>query len=230
LYTVFAIKQGRQESAAVEKEYADEFAVKAKTSSWPVQISLIIVGLAMLVLGARWLVDGAVGIANLLGVSELVIGLTIIAAGTSLPEVATSVIASIRGERDIAVGNVVGSNIFNILTVLGLSGIAAPNGIKVATAALTFDVPVMIAVALACAPVFFTGHLIARWEGGVFLIYYGVYTAYLILRARMHDALPAFSAVMLEFVLPLTLLTLAIAYVRYAAATRNRAEAREERS
>ena len=220
LYTAFAIKQGRKETDAVEKEYSDEFGAKAKSSSWPVQALLMIAGLAMLVLGARWLVDGAVQIAKLLGVSELVTGLTIIAAGTSLPEVATSVIASLRGERDIAVGNVVGSSIFNILAVLGLSSLVSPTGINVALAALTFDMPVMIAVALACAPIFFTGHLIARWEGGVFLLYYVAYTAYLVLNARAHDSLPAFSAVMLEFVIPLTLLTLAIGYVRYAARSR----------
>jgi cation:H+ antiporter len=216
LYTVFAIKQGRKESAAVEQQYSAEFGNHAQASSWPVQLLLIGVGLGMLVLGARWLIDGAVQIAKLIGVSELVIGLTIVAAGTSLPEAATSVIASIRGERDIAVGNVVGSNIFNILAVLGLSSIASPRGIDVAPAALTFDVPVMVAAALACAPIFFTGHLIARWEGGVFLLYYSAYTAYLILEAQTHDSLPAFSAIMLEFIMPLTLLTLAIAYVRYA--------------
>ena len=220
LYTIFAIKQGRQESVAVEQEYAAKFGAKNDASSWPIQLMLIAVGLAMLVFGARLLVDGAVAIAKLLGVSKLVIGLTIIAAGTSLAEVATSIIASIRGERDIAVGNVVGSNIFNILAVLGVSSIASPSGINVAPAALTFDMPVMIAVALACTPIFFTGHLIARWEGAIFLFYYGAYTVYLILNARAHDSLPAFSAVMLGFVLPLTLLTLAIAYVRYAARSR----------
>lgn len=219
LYTVFAVVQGRKESAEVSEEYASEFVSKNKSiwSTWPVQLAFVGVGLLMLVLGSRWLVDGAVEIAKLLGISELVIGLTVVAAGTSLPEVAASVVASLRGERDIAVGNVVGSNLFNILAVLGLSSLASPNGINVAPAALTFDIPVMIAVALACAPIFFTGHLIARWEGAVFLTYYAAYTSYLILNAKAHDALPAFSVVMIEFVLPLTLLTLAIAYVRYAA-------------
>ena len=124
----------------------------------------------------------------------------------------------------------VGSNIFNILAVLGLSSIVSPNGINVAPAALTFDIQVMIAVALACAPIFLTGHLIARWEGALFLLYYGTYTAYLILNARAHDSLPAFSAIMLEFILPLTLLTLAIAYVRYAAKSDDLAEATGGRS
>jgi cation:H+ antiporter len=204
LYTILAIKLGRRESREVEDEYSNEYARKRAgvTGSWTAQLIFIACGLAMLVFGARWLVASAVEIANSFGLSELVIGLTII--------------ASIRGERDIAVGNVVGSNIFNILSVLGLSGIASPDGITVAPAALTFDIPVMIAVALACTPIFLTGHLIARWEGCVFLLYYAAYTAYLILNASAHDALPAFSAVMLEFVLPITVLTLATAYSRYA--------------
>jgi cation:H+ antiporter len=114
-----------------------------------------------------------------------------------------------KGERDIAVGNVVGSNIFNILAVLGLSGIVAPAGVTVSTAALGFDIPVMIAVALACLPVFATGNLIARWEGMVFIGYYVAYTIYLILDSTNHDSLPLYSSVMLWFVIPITVLTLA---------------------
>ncbi len=141
--------------------------------------ALILLGLFLLILGSRWLVAGAVVIAKTLGVSELIIGLTIVAAGTSLPEVATSVVATIRGERDIAVGNVVGSNIFNILAVLGLSSLAAIDGIKVAPTALYFDIPVMIAVAIICLPVFFTHKLISRREGMFLLGCYVGYIAYL---------------------------------------------------
>ena len=128
------------------------------------QLTLVAAGLVLLVLGAGWLVGGATEVARRFGVSELVIGLTIVAAGTSLPELATSIVAAIRGERDIAVGNVVGSNIFNLLGVLGLAAVVAPNGIAVAGQAAQFDIPVMVAVAVACLPVFFTGHLIARWR------------------------------------------------------------------
>jgi cation:H+ antiporter len=149
-----------------------------------------------------------------LGVSELVIGLTIVAAGTSLPEVATSVIAALRGERDIAVGNVVGSNLFNILAVLGLASVVAPEGVSVSSGALTFDIPVMIAVAVAALPIFFTGHAISRWEGAVFLAYYVAYTAYLVLDAAEHAALVAFGDAMTWFVLPLTTLTLMILVAR----------------
>jgi cation:H+ antiporter len=219
LYTIFAVKQGHKESREVLSEYIGEFGPRQGRwiDSLPAHVVFVILGLAMLVLGARWFVNGAVQIARLIGVSELVIGLTVVAAGTSLPEVAASVVASLRGERDIAVGNVVGSNLFNILAVLGLSGIVASGGIAVAPAAITFDIPVMIAVALACAPIFFTGHKIARWEGGVFLLYYGAYTSYLLLNAAEHDSLPNFSAAMLQFAIPLTVLTLIIVYVRHAA-------------
>ncbi len=164
----------------------------------------------MLILGSNWLVTSAITIAEYLGVSQLIIGLTIVAAGTSLPEVATSVIASIRGERDIAVGNVVGSNIFNLLMVLGLAGVVAPGGIYVSSVIIHFELPIMVAVAVACLPIFFTGKIIARWEGALFLGYYIAYTTYLILASTHHDALPAFSQAMIWFVMPITAVTLII--------------------
>ena len=173
-------------------------------------LAFIVAGLALLVLGSRWLVNGAVAFAQALGVSELVIGLTVVAAGTSLPEVATSILAAFRGERDIAVGNVVGSNIFNILAVLGLAGLVAPSGLPAPAALLRFDLPVMVAVAIACLPIFASGATIARWEGALFLFYFAAYTAYVVLAAQQHDALPAFSAAMEAFVLPLTAVTLAV--------------------
>jgi cation:H+ antiporter len=171
-------------------------------------------GLMLLVLGSRWLVISATEIARVFGLSELVIGLTIVAAGTSLPEVATSVTASIRGERDIAVGNVVGSNIFNLLMVLGATAAISPTGVAVPPAALTFDLPVMIAVAIACLPVFFAGFRISRWEGGVFVAYYIAYVIFLFLDATDHAAAPIFSLVMLSFVVPLTALTFTIVFIR----------------
>lgn len=219
LYTGFAISQSRKETQAVQDEYADEFGNSQGTLVW--NIGLILIGLSMLVLGSRWLVQGAVVLANSLGVSDLVVGLTIVAAGTSLPEAATSVVASLKGERDIAVGNVVGSNIFNILAVLGLSALVSPAGVRVAPAALDFDIPVMLAVAVACLPVFFTGYVISRWEGAIFLVYYGVYTVWLILDAGQHQALPLFGAALLYFVVPLTVLTL---LVMVAGQLRNRTD------
>jgi cation:H+ antiporter len=211
-YIVFAIRQSRRESQAVQAEYAQAYSkpVAPSTRQFLLNIGFIIVGLGLLVFGARWLVAGAVAFAGLLGLSELVIGLTVVAVGTSLPELATSVIASLRGERDIAVGNAIGSNIFNIVIVLGLSGIIAPAGIAVAATALSFDIPIMTAVAIACLPIFFTGHTIERWEGGLFLGYYIAYTAYLLLAAAQHTFVPTFRVGMLYFVMPLTLITLVI--------------------
>jgi len=217
-YTVFSIVKSRRENIQVEAEYVREFGAGEPATAtkhtilW--NLALIVAGLVLLVLGARWLVDGAVALARFFGLSELIIGLTIVAGGTSLPEVAASSVASLRGERDIAVGNVVGSSLFNILAVLGLASLVSPVGIQVSPAALGFDIPVMIAVAVACLPIFFTGHLIARWEGALFLGYYLAYTSYLILQAAEHEALPAFSGVMLGFVLPLTAITLAVLFWR----------------
>ncbi len=215
-YTTLAIVASRQETRAIEQEYAAEYGTPKSPSArrWPLNLLMVVVGVAMLIGGAQWLVEGAVALARLLGVSELIIGLTIVAVGTSLPELATSVVAAIRRERDIAVGNAIGSNIFNILSVLGLTALVAPNGVAVSSAALNFDLPVMIAVAVACLPVFFTGYRIERWEGGMFLGYYVAYTAYLALAATEHEALPLFSSVMLWFVIPLTVITLFVVTVR----------------
>jgi len=180
----------------------------------PFQLGQILLGLVMLVIGSRWLVNGAIAAAQTLGVSELVISLTIVAAGTSLPELATSVLAAMRGERDIAVGNVVGSNIFNILCVLGLSSIIAPQGVAVAPAAIGFDIPVMTAVALACLPLFITGGVVSRWEGAVFIAYYVAYTVYLVLAAQHHDGVATYGLAMRYAVLPLTALTVLLLLLR----------------
>ncbi len=173
------------------------------------QVLLVVIGLAGLVAGARWLVEGAVALSRALGLSELIIGLTVVAAGTSLPEVAASVVAALKGQRDIAVGNVVGSNIFNILCVLGGASLVG-GGVPVAPAAQHLDIPVMIAVAFACLPIFFTGHRISRGEGALFLAYYVAYTLFLVLQAQHHDAAPVLGRAMLSFALPLTIVTLAV--------------------
>jgi cation:H+ antiporter len=220
-YTVFLVRQSRREGKAADAQYEAEFGAATKggwDSHWGAQVLLLGVGLALLVTGANWLVDAAVQFAKQLGVSELVIGLTIVAAGTSMPEVATSIIAAVRGERDIAVGNVVGSNTFNILGCLGLSALAADRtGLAVPATVLGFDLWVMFVVALACLPVFMTGRRIERWEGGLFLAYYIAYAVWLIMAAQSHAAQGAYSQVMMSFVLPLTLVTLMVLFLRRGA-------------
>lgn len=222
-YTVFLVVQSRRETQAAKDEFAEEIKpaqTGAWDSHWAVQIGLIAAGLLALVFGSDYLVQASVNFAKAMGVSDLVIGLTIVAAGTSMPEVATSITAAIKGERDIAVGNVVGSNTFNILGCLGLSGLVSGDlGLAMAPSLLAFDIWVMLAVALACLPVFMTGREIARWEGGVFLGYYIAYVAYLLLAAQQHDVLPVFSSVMMSFVVPLTVVTLVVVVIRRPSAT-----------
>jgi cation:H+ antiporter len=217
-YTVFLIVQSRRETQAAQQDLASEVhpaAQGAWDSKLPAQIGLIVAGLAALVLGSDALVTASVAFAKAMGVSDLIIGLTIVAAGTSMPEVATSITAALKGERDIAVGNVVGSNTFNILGCLGISGLVSGSaGLVLPPSLMAFDIWVMLAAALACLPVFMTGREIARWEGGVFLAYYVAYVTYLILAAQQHDALPTFSGVMLSFVVPITVITLVVVMLR----------------
>jgi cation:H+ antiporter len=215
VYTVFLLIQSRKETKATEQESVHQLESKSsKGAHWIVQVLFIAGGLALLVLGSEWLVSASVAFAKSMGVSDLVIGLTIVAAGTSMPEVATSLMAAIRKERDIAIGNVVGSSIFNILACLGIAGVVSSEGLSVAPAVFNFDIWVMLAVAFACLPVFVSGRQIARWEGGVFLAYYAAYTAYLILSAQAHDALQPFSTVMMSYVLPITVVTLLVVLLR----------------
>lgn len=178
-YTGHALRQALREQGGPE---ADDDASMTGLAAG----ARIAGGLALLVLGSRWFVDGSVSVAHGLGVDDRIIGLTLIAAGTSLPELATSVVAAWRGQRDIAVGNVVGSNIFNLLAVLGLSAMIAPAGLPVSAGALTLDLPVMVAVAAVCLPFFFTGHKVSRLEGTIFLVSYLAYTAWLVLDVLDH--------------------------------------------
>jgi cation:H+ antiporter len=178
------------------------------------QIGFILTGLGILVLGSGWLVDSAVQLAKGLGVSDAVIGLTIVAAGTSLPEVAASVIATLRGQRDIAIGNVVGSNIANILGILGISTLVTPGGLAVAPQMLSLDIPVMIAVAVICLPAFYSGYLIRRWEGAVFLAAYIGYTTWLVFDATGHSGTAALGNALAWVFAPVALVAFAVTGLR----------------
>ena len=213
-YLVFVVLQSRAEVARTGDARDGVVRSGGWDRHWAVQAVLIVAGLALLVIGSKWLVHAAVEFARALGVSDLIVGLTIIAVGTSLPEVATSVSAAVRGERDIAVGNVVGSSTLNILGCLGLAGVVSGSGLGIAPAVLKFDLWVMLAVAFACLPVFMLRSEIGRRRGLMFLAFYVVYVAYLILDAKGHGALDEFSAVMLSFVLPITVVTLVAMVIR----------------
>ena len=212
VYLAWSVRQGKREAMEVQGELLQ--AVETETRGAPAslvkQIGLLLIGLLLLALGARLLVMGAVDIALVLGVDELVIGLTVVAIGTSLPEVVTSVVASLRGNRDIAVGNVIGSNLFNLLGVLGIGALVAPHGIAVSPEVLTLDLPIMIATALVCLPIFFVGLRISRLEGAFLLSYFVLYLTHVVMRATGAVFMREFEVVMLFFVIPLTLVAIAI--------------------
>ncbi|CAN5766548.1 calcium/sodium antiporter [soil metagenome] len=213
VYTVVSIAAGRRDSAEITAEYRAGISPGREDAPVPSRgrdVFVFLVGLGALVIGAQVLVWGATAIARSVGIPELVVGLTVVAIGTSLPELVTSVVAAVRGQRDLAVGNAVGSNLFNILGVLGVSAIVVPGGVPIAAGAVSFDIPVMTVVAVACLPLFFTGHLIRRWEGALFLAFGAAYTAYLVLDATQHPFRDGLADAMVWFVLPLTGLTLVL--------------------
>lgn len=186
-YTFFLFWQGKKQGVASVDDEVDEM-LKEPHPLWQ-NLLFVAIGLALLVQGSSWMVDSAVQLATAWGISEAVIGLTIVAVGTSLPELMTSVMAAIKGERDIAVGNVVGSNIFNILCVLGISGLVSPTPLLAGAQMASLDIPVMLAVAVLCLPFFFAGATLNRLEGALFLTAYAAYTWYLIALSLQHPYL-----------------------------------------
>ncbi|SPJ32894.1 calcium/sodium antiporter [Kushneria phyllosphaerae] len=218
-YTLFmvisSLRESKKEAQAAVLDNPDGEPEASKAPmAWMIHVAMIAVGLALLVGGSHFLVEGATTLARALGLSDLVIGLTVVAIGTSLPELATSIMAAVRGERDIAVGNIVGSCLFNLLCVLGLAALVAPQGIPVPDNALVFDFPVMIAVSIACLPIFFTGYRIDRWEGLLFFAYYIAYTTYLVLYSTEQDSATLLGDALLFYALPLTTVTLAVLGIR----------------
>lgn len=213
-YTVFQIYLGKNQRNNATKAHGGEQKPDRKKSI-VINFALSILGFILLILGSEWFITGSIELARRLGASELVIGLTLVAAGTSLPELATSILSSIRGKCDIAVGNIVGSNIFNLLGVLGVSAIFSPDGINISSSTLNTDFLVMIATAVACLPVFFTGHIIARWEGFLFFAYYVLYLVYLFMGAQHIDKLQNINFLILVFVIPITAITFIIFTLRY---------------
>ncbi len=211
VYLVWTVVAARRQPPAPANEIDDVVSPEAlqQVSPWT-DVGFLVAGLVLLVAGSQALVSAATDIATELGVSDLVIGLTVVAIGTSLPEVATSVLAALRGERDLAVGNAIGSNLFNLLAVLGITASVAPNSIPVPSSAIQVDLPVMIVVAVACLPIFVNGHVLKRWEGALFFAFYVGYITWLILDASEHSIRDDYSNVMLFFVVPLTAITLTV--------------------
>jgi len=208
-WTVVSATRGTTPEVASEYDEAFDSDQLAAKSVWS-DLGFVTLGLVLLVVGSQALVGAASDIATILGVSDLVIGLTVVAVGTSLPEVATSLLAAIRGQRDLAVGNAIGSNLFNLLGVLGITALIAPNPLPVAMSAVQVDLPVMVAVAVACLPIFANGHVLNRWEGAAFLGFYVGYLTWLVIDASDSGLRDSYGDVVLFFVVPITTLTLAI--------------------
>jgi len=175
-YTVFNVIKSRKEK---QKLVINEFeeSIPKVSRHWALDVLFIVLGLAALIVGSEFLVDNAVGLARLLGLSEAVIGLTIVAVGTSTPELATSVVAAIKKQPDIAIGNIVGSNIFNILGILGVASLVKP--ISSPEINIT-DTLMMIFMSLLLLPFIKTGFTLRRWEGGLMLAIYAGYVVYLL--------------------------------------------------
>ena len=173
LYVLF--RHSRREEKKVAREF-ETAALTVRAGFWR-PLLMVLVGTALLVLGAKLLVAGAVGIARTLGVSERVVGLTMVAFGTSLPELAASLVAAVRHHSEIVFGNLIGSNIFNILMILGATAAVQP--VAAPWADLRFDLLVMLVIAFLGPMLLFSGQRINRWEGGMLLLCYGGYVALL---------------------------------------------------
>lgn len=213
VYLIYLARSSREKSSLTSDiPLADENS--KGLGSRLLQLFFVVTGLVLLITGAHWLVDSATRIAEAIGISELIIGLTVVAVGTSLPEITTAVVAAVRRERELVISSIIGSNILNILAVLGISGLIIPESIPVQNALLRFDLLILLAASFACIPILFTGHLISRWEGGLFFGYYIAYIAYLWLTSADHQALPIYSTAMILFVLPLTVITILVIATR----------------
>ncbi len=176
-----------------------------------IEILFVVGGALLLVLGADWLVSAATTTARSLKIDERIIGLTVVAIGTSLPELAASMAAALKGERELAVGNVVGSNIYNILAVVGITGCISTTGLSVPPTALELDFPVMLLASFACIPIFVSGYKIERWEGLLFLSYYLLYLCYLFAETSH----PGLAQTLAKLTPPALILTTVVAIIQW---------------
>ncbi len=180
IYVIVLIRLSKRESAHIKKEFSEEFSYEVLIrqsvwKSWGVNFMFLVAGIALTVLGANLMVSGAVNIAQAFGISDAVIGLTIVAIGTSAPELATTIVATYKNDRDVAIGNLIGSSISNVLVILGLTCIASPTAVDVSKDILWIDLPLAAIVAIVCYPVFRSDKMVSRKEGIFFVLSYIVY-------------------------------------------------------
>lgn len=190
VYTVALVQLSRQEAPDTRLAFRDALAAQAPprlnmptgAAAWAWNGALLLAGMALAVLGAELLVAGAVELAKAYGVSDAFIGLSIVAIGTSAPELVTTMISTLRNDRDVAIGNLIGSSIYNVLVILGLTMVAAPtSGVDVSAEVLWIDLPLAALVAIVCLPVFRSDRLVSRREGIGFVLAYAAYLGSLLL-------------------------------------------------
>ena len=225
-YSIFTFWQVRKNKVDIAELYEQEDPEELASGAWFYlkNLGILLAGLVMIVQGANWMVNSAVTIAQILGMSELVVGLTIVSIGTSLPEVATSMAAARKGNADMAVANVLGSNIYNVLLTLGLTIVIAPGVLEVSRNALLLDMPFMIAVAVGCIPIFLAGFDLTRTDAFLFLFYYTAYLSYLVLEAIGSSHLEWVEKGFFFVVLPLTLYYMFSRLIREGLAAHRNAE------
>lgn len=189
IYTVTLIRASRQESREIVTEYAQAYpnAPSAEPDRSPgrrgrtvLDTAMMLGGIVVIVVGAEWLVTGAVGMARGFGVSDALIGLTVVAIGTSAPELVTTIVSTVRGHRDVAIGNLLGSSIYNILLILGVTCLVPAHGLTLSSRMVWVDIPIMVAVTVVCIPIFLSGRRVQRGEGGAMVAAYLVFLAFLL--------------------------------------------------
>lgn len=180
VYTLAVVRTARRESRDVTTEFTAAYPKTEAPNRTALHIGMTLVGIAIIVIGAERLVDAAVGMAREFNVSDALIGLTVVAIGTSAPELVTTIVSTLRGERDIAIGNLLGSSIYNILLILGITCLVPAHGFALPAQLVRIDIPIMVAVALVCIPIFITGRRVSRVEGGAMVVAYLAFLAFLV--------------------------------------------------
>ncbi len=213
IFMYFQIQKDRKNNKRKKAEEEVKLDEPITTFFYGKYILMLLAGLVLIVLGSRWMVASAVEIAGILGISELIIGLTIVSIGTSLPEVATSVAAVRHGDSDTAVANVMGSNLYNILLTLSLTVLIAPGAIDVSPEAIKLDLPIMLIVAVACLPLFWPGKELGRKEASGFLFYYAAYLTYLVFLAMQHPFKETMEMIMIWGIFPITAFLIILKFI-----------------
>ncbi|MFG1930132.1 calcium/sodium antiporter [Mycobacterium sp. NPDC048908] len=180
VYTIAVVRAARRESRIATTEFIEAYPTSRPAQRTGLHVGMTVVGIVIIVLGAERLVDAAVGLARGFGVSDALIGLTVVAIGTSAPESATTVVSTLRGERDIAVGNLLGSSIYNILLILGVTCLVPAHGLTLPREMVRVDIPIMVAVAFVCVPLFVSGRRVNRFEGGAMVCGYVAFLVFLL--------------------------------------------------